>query len=161
MFANNAGLEDRIKTLEDRIASAVFFILSALVMRESWRLQLNTLSDPGPGFFPFFLALTLAGLSILALIFPAPPKKLAAFWDDWQTGKSVCCIFAGLVVYLGFFRILGFYIDTFLLMAFLVKLSGGKGCRQPLLVALLTVGITYILFHKLLYIPFPTGVLGI
>lgn len=153
--------EARIKKIEDRITGAAFLIFSCLVMWESWRLKLNDVYDPGPGFAPFFLALTLAGLSVFSLIFPAPPKQIVAFWNDWKNGKGVCFIFAGLVVYLILFRILGFYIDTFLLMVFLVKLSGGAGYKQPLLVALLTVGITYILFHKLLFIPFPQGILGI
>lgn len=130
-------------------------------MWESWRLKLNDIYDPGPGFAPFFLALAMAGLSILALIFPVAQKKAVAFWNDWQKGQSVIYIFVGLVVYLLLFRILGFYIDTFLLMVFLVKLSGEPGYRMPLLVAVLTVGITFILFHKLLFIPFPTGILGI
>jgi putative tricarboxylic transport membrane protein len=153
--------EARIKKLEDRITGAAFLIFSLLIMGESWRLKLNDIYDPGPGFVPFFLGMALAGLSIFSLIFPAAPKQVVAFWHDWEKGKSVCFIFAGLVVYLILFRILGFYIDTFLLMVFLVKLSGGAGYRQPLLVALLTVGITYILFHKLLFIPFPQGILGI
>ena len=93
-------------------------------MWESWRLKLNDIYDPGPGFAPFFLALSLAVLSVLALIFPAPQKKAAAFWNDWQKGQSVIYIFVGLVVYLCLFKILGFYIDTFLLMVFLVRLSG-------------------------------------
>ena len=153
--------EADIKKLEDRIASTVFLIFSCLVMGESWRLKLNDIYDPGPGFAPFFMALSLAALSILALIFPVSQKKATAFWNDWQKGQSVIYIFAGLVIYLFLFKILGFYIDTFLLMVFLVRLSGEKGYRLPLLVALLTVGITYIIFHKLLFIPFPTGILGI
>jgi len=153
--------EAGIKQLEDRIASTIFLIFSCLVMWESWRLKLNDIYDPGPGFVPFFLALAMAVLSILALIFPAPQKKAAAFWNDWQKGKSVIFIAVGLVVYLSLVRILGFYIDTFLLMLYLVKLAGEEGYKRPLLIASLTVGITYILFHKLLFIPFPTGILGI
>ena len=70
-------------------------------------------------------------------------------------------MFAGLIAYLLLFRILGFYIDTFLLMFFLLKISGEKGYKRPLLVSLLTMGITYLLFYKLLFIPFPQGLLGI
>ena len=153
--------EDTIKHLEDRIVSTVFLILSGLIMIESVRLRLDDIRDPGPGFVPFFLGLTLAALSIIAFIFPDPQKKMAAFWNDWQKGRGIILIFVGLVVYLALVRVLGFYIDTFLLMTFLLKAFGERGMKRPLLVALLTVGVTYLLFHKLLFIPFPKGFLGI
>ena len=130
-------------------------------MIESVRLKLDDIRDPGPGFVPFFLGLTLAILSIIAFIFPDAQKKMAAFWNDWQKGWGIISIFAGLVVYLLLVRILGFYIDTFLLMAFLLKTFGEKGIKRPLLVSLLTVGVTYLFFQKLLFIPFPQGLLGI
>jgi putative tricarboxylic transport membrane protein len=150
-----------IKNLDDRIVSTVFLIFSCLIMIESVNLKLDDIRDPGPGFVPFFLGLTLAILSIIAFIFPDTQKKMAAFWNDWQKGRAILSIFAGLVVYLLLVRFLGFYIDTFLLMTFLLKMSGEKGYKRALLVALLTVGVTYILFHKLLFIPFPQGLLGI
>ena len=151
---------EEIKTLESRVTSAVFLILSGLIMAESVRLKQDSIHDPGPGFVPFFLGLALAILSVLSLLFPVSPKG-AAFWNDWQKGKSIFYIFAGLIVYLLFFRIVGFYLDTFLLMIYLLKLSGEKGYRRPLLISLLTVGVTYILFYKLLFIPFPQGRWGI
>jgi putative tricarboxylic transport membrane protein len=153
--------EDAIKHLDDRIVSTVFLIFSCLIMIESVRLKLDDIRDPGPGFVPFFLGLTLAILSIIAFIFPDTQKKMAAFWNDWQKGRDIIFIFAGLVVYLLLVKILGFYIDTFLLMTFLMKMSGEKGVKRPLLVSLLTVGVTYLLFYKLLFIPFPQGLLGI
>ena len=153
--------EDTIKHLEDRIVSTVFLIFSCLITIESVRLRLDDIRDPGPGFVPFFLGLTLAVLSIIALIFPDNQKKMAAFWNDWQKGRVIIVIFVGLVVYLSLVRVLGFYIDTFLLMTFLLKTFGEKGIKRPLIIALLTVGVTYLLFHKLLFIPFPQGLLGI
>lgn len=130
-------------------------------MIESVRLKLDDVREPGPGFFPFVLGLTLAILSIIAFLFPDAQKKAAAFWNDWQKGRGVIAIFGGLIVYLALVRVLGFYIDTFLLMAFLLKMCGEEGFKRPLLVALITVGVTYLLFHKLLFIPFPAGLLGI
>ncbi|MHB8770329.1 MAG: tripartite tricarboxylate transporter TctB family protein [Syntrophales bacterium] len=153
--------EETIKHLNDRIVSTVFLVLSCLVMIESVRLKLDDVREPGPGFVPFVFGLTLAVLSVIAFIFPDTQKKAAAFWNDWQKGRGIIAIFGGLIVYLLLVRVLGFYIDTFLLMAFLLKMSGEQGIKRPLLVALITVGITYLLFHRLLFIPFPAGFLGI
>jgi len=130
-------------------------------MNESVNLKLGDIHEPGPGFVPFFLGLAMAILSILSFFFPDSRKKGAAFWNDWQRGQSTFYVFAGLIAYLLLFKILGFYIDTFLLMFFLQKVSGGTGYKKPFLVSLLTMGITYLLFYKLLYIPFTRGLLGI
>ena len=153
--------EDAIKNRDDRIVSVVSLVFSCLVMVESVRLKLDDIREPGPGFVPFFLGLALAVLSIIAFIFPDLQKKAAAFWNDWRRGRGIIAIFAGLVVYLSLAKILGFYMGTFLLMTFLLKMSGERGYKRPLIIALLTVGVTYLLFHKLLFIPFPTGFLGI
>jgi putative tricarboxylic transport membrane protein len=143
------------------MVSIVFLIFSCLVMIESVRLKLNTIHNPGPGFMPFFLGLSLAILSILSLFFPDLRKKGPGFWNDWQRGQSTFYMFAGLIAYLLLFKVLGFYVDTFLLMVYLIKISGEKGYKRLLLVSLLTMAVTYLLFYKLLFIPFPQGLLGI
>ena len=153
--------EAKIKKLEDRLASTLFFILSCLVMYGSIRLKLNSVHHPGPGFMPFFLGLFLALLSILSFFFPDRRKKGPAFWNDWQRGRSTFYMLAGLIAYLLLFKVLGFYVGTFLLMVYLIKISGEKGYQRLLLVSLLTMAVTYLLFYKLLFIPFPQGVLGI
>jgi len=143
------------------VVSIIFLILSCLAMMSSVRLRLNNVHNPGPGFMPFFLGFSLAVLSILSLFFPDFRNKGVALWKDWQRGRSTFYIFIGLVAYLLLFKILGFYIDTFLLMFSLQKVSGEKGYKRPLLVSLLTMGITYLLFYKLLFIPFTQGLFGI
>ena len=153
--------EEKIKTIEGRMAGTVLLILSCLVMIGSVRLKLDDVHNPGPGFMPFFLGLLLGILSILSFFFPDSRKKVAAFWNDWQKGQSTFYMFAGVIGYLFLFKILGFYIDTFLFMVYLLKLSGEKGYKRPLLISLLTLGVTYLLFYKLLFIPFPRGLLGI
>jgi hypothetical protein len=153
--------EGAIKNTEDRIASVFFLVCSCLIMIESVRLKLDQIQEPGPGFVPFFLALTLAVLSAITLVFPSAQKKAAAFWNDWQRGQGIVYIFAGLVVYMLVLKTVGFYFGTFALIFFLMKMFGEEGYRRPLIVALLTVGATYLLFYKLLFIPFPQGILGI
>jgi hypothetical protein len=150
-----------VKTLGHRIASILFLVLSCLVMIGSAQLKLNTVHNPGPGFMPFFLGLCLAIFAVLAFLFPGLSKHEALFWKDWRRSASTFYIFAGLTVYLFLLRVLGFYVDTFLLMFFLFTLSGEKGYKRPLLLSLLTLVITYLLFYRVLFIPFPKGVLGI
>ena len=58
-------------------------------MIESVSLKLDDIHEPGPGFVPFFLGLTLAILSIIAFIFPETQKKMADYYNDWQRGPSI------------------------------------------------------------------------
>ena len=150
-----------MRSLGHWMVSIVFLILSCLVMIESVRLKLNTIHNPGPGFMPFCLGLSLAVLSILSFFFLDLRKKGPAFRDDWRRSQNTIYVFAGLIGYLLLFKVLGFYVDTFLLMVYLIKISGERGYKRLFLVSLLTMAVTYLLFYKLLFIPFPQGVLGI
>ncbi len=130
-------------------------------MVESVRLKLNTVHNPGPGFMPFYLGFSLAVLSVLAFFFPESRKETLALWKGWKSGASTFYIFAALMIYVSLLKILGFYLDTFLIIFFLLKVSGEPGYKNPFFISLFTMAITYALFYKLLYIPFTRGIFGI
>lgn len=136
-------------------------MLSILVMIESARLSLDTVYNPGPGFVPFFLGLSLAVLSLLSFFAPNRQGRSEAFWNHWQRGRNIFFIFAGLGIYLLLFKIVGFFIGTFLLMIYLMQLSGEKGYPRTIAISALAMVFIYILFYKLLSIPFPKGMVGV
>lgn len=70
-------------------------------------------------------------------------------------------IFAGLLFYLLLFNTLGFLINTFWLMIYLIRLAGAEGFKKGILISLLTIVVIYIIFYRLLIIPFPRGILGL
>lgn len=150
-----------IKALTERLSSTGFLILAALVMIESLRLKLDNIHNPGPGFMPFFLGLVLAILSLLSIFSPDQRPKASAFWNDWEKGRNIFYIFIGLVFYVLLLKKLGFYLDTSLLMVFLFRFSGEKSYPKILAFSLATVCAIYIIFHRLLFIPFPQGLLKI
>ncbi len=130
-------------------------------MQESLRLKLDDIHNPGPGFMPFFLGLVLAVLSLLSIFFPDRRAKVSAFWNDWQKGQNIFYIFSGLVVYVFLLKKVGFYLDTFLLLVFLFRFCGEKSYRRILVYSLATICGIYVIFYKLLFIPFPPGLLPI
>jgi putative tricarboxylic transport membrane protein len=136
-------------------------MLAVLVMIESVRLSLDSIHSPGPGFVPFFLGLSLAVLSLLSLLVPDQQVKTEAFWNNWERGRNVFFIFAGLGIYLLLLRSAGFFIDTFLLMIYLMKFSGEKGYQRAIVTSALTMVFIYFLFYKLLSIPLPKGMVGV
>jgi len=130
-------------------------------MVESLNLSLGNIHNPGPGFVPFFLGLSLAFLSVLAFFIPDLRMNEEAFWDSWRRGKNILLIFAGLIVYLLLFQTLGFLVNTFWMIIYLMKLAGAEGYRKSILVSILAMVVLYIIFYRLLIIPFPRGILGI
>ena len=147
--------------LQDRVASLVFFVLAILVMIDSFRLSLDTIHSPGPGFVPFFLGLFMAILSFVAFLLPDRKARAEAFWNNWQKGKNIFYIFAGMFVYLVLLGVMGFYLDTLWFLIYLIKLSGGRSIRRSVAISIPALIVIYIVFGRLLFIPFPRGIFGI
>jgi putative tricarboxylic transport membrane protein len=123
------------------------------------RLSLEDIHNPGPGFMPFALGIALLLLSLLVVLVPGKKPK-EAVWD-WIALKRNLFILAGLLIYMLLFKPLGFYLATFLLLVFLMKLSGEKRFKRSLAISFITIVLIYIVFYRLLVIPFPQGILRI
>ncbi|MFA5028315.1 MAG: tripartite tricarboxylate transporter TctB family protein [Candidatus Methylomirabilota bacterium] len=151
-----------MRMTRDRWAGLLFFVASLFIMVESLRLSIDEINNPGPGFMPFVVGLILAFLSILCFVVlgkeetPQPPQ------EDGEDGRRVITLIGGgLVLYVPAVMLIGFYGATFLLVLYLMKLAGERGYRRGLVISLVTIGVVYFLFERVLYIPFPKGMLGI
>jgi len=108
---------------------------------------------------PFVLGFSLLLLSLLVFLVPGKkPKEAGWNRDAW---KRNLLILAGLLIYMLLFKPLGFYLTTFLLLVYLMKLSGEKGVKRSAAISFITVLLIYIVFYRLLVIPFPQGILRI
>jgi putative tricarboxylic transport membrane protein len=123
------------------------------------RLSLDDIHNPGPGFMPFALGIALLLLSFLVFLVPGEKPKEAGL--NREALRRNLLILAGLVIYMLLFKPLGFYLTTFLLLVYLMKLSGEKGLKRSVVISFVTVFLIYIVFYRLLVIPFPQGILGI
>jgi len=143
----------------DRIAGIFLFALSAFVIIYSYvSLPLGTHSNPGPGYFPMLLGIVVA---VLALVVLAQGRRSPAFRDlRWpgfthSAGIAACCIFAIPAI-----EYLGYRITMMLILLFLFgALERLKLWLALVLSGSLTLG-SYGLFHILLNVPLPIGVLG-
>ena len=108
---------------------------------------------------PFALGIALLFLSLLVVLMPGK-KPQEAVWDRNALKRNLL-ILAGLLIYMILFKPLGFYLSTFLLLAYLMKLSGDKRLKRSLAISFITVVLIYIVFYRLLVIPFPSGILKI
>lgn len=143
----------------DRIAGVFLFGLSAYVIMHTYMsLPLGSHSNPGPGYFPMLLGIVVA---ILALVILVQGRRSLAFrdlrWPGFTHGAGIaaCCIFAILAM-----ESLGYRITMLLILLFLFGvLERLKIWLALVLSGGLTLG-TYGLFHILLNVPLPIGVLG-
>lgn len=144
----------------------VAFVLEGLgiwVAIDSYKLGLQTLGNPGAGFFPF-----LSGILLCILILPicinslkdlrkvnrAVGEKLAGYQVNLKKRSAVL---ACLIGYFLFLNILGFLITTSLFMYGLFCVGIRRKWLFILVFSVVVAGLSYIIFDVLLQISFPSG----
>jgi len=146
----------------DLAGSLVFLSLGGLVLAMSLSLGIGSWHNPEAGFMPFWAALLMIVFSLilfgLSLRKPADAAGGAALWRGLSWPKSVIAV-AGLIIYVAIVSFAGYLIATGLLMLCLFR-CGPMKFRSAAIGAVLSVGLTYVLFHFILKIPLPRGIWG-
>lgn len=120
-----------------------------------------TVFGPGPGFWPFLLAVGLGCVALLIVfdtlkhdkeyerekIVLAAPANVGVYKMMLLTGGYVVLIFAA-----------GFYVASFLFMCAAMKLLGAKRLSTMLTVSLIFLAVIYVVFGWLLHITMPVSV---
>jgi putative tricarboxylic transport membrane protein len=138
-------------------------VFSLAVVLESWRLDVGTLHAPGPGFLPFMAAGLLGGLAVIALIQSWGLQKETEKGREGFGGNllRVILLTAVLIVYIYLLNVLGFLIDTFLLLLCLFRVMEPLAWKTVFLASLITLVLVYLLFNTFLGTPLPKGLLGL
>jgi putative tricarboxylic transport membrane protein len=117
---------------------------------------------PGPGFFPFWLSLIGAGLTIAVLIDTwRGPDAAAAILPTPSAALQAAAVLAGLVVAAALLEPLGFRLTMLL---FIPGLLLALGARSPTAISLTTLAGSFGVFHVFFYwlkVPLPIGALGL
>lgn len=144
------------------ISSLILFLLAVFVLIRSLGLGIGSLNNPQGGFMPFCSSLLIIFFCLILFVMTFRKKTITTRWTDlwrhvqWQ--KSVLVV-AALAVYIALLPWGGYLIATVVLMTVLFGLSSLK-IWPALLGGILSVGITYGLFHFLLKTPLPRGIWG-
>ncbi|MBP1730713.1 MAG: tripartite tricarboxylate transporter TctB family protein [Deltaproteobacteria bacterium] len=153
------------KVQKTDFVSAIFWLIFAgLVCTLSYRLQLGTLREPGPGFLFFFCGLAL-GIMSLVMLFSSLRKRgawtpLALLFKGLNVGKMIFVVLS-LFFYVAILEALGFILTTFLLFIFLLKGIERKGWRLSLLTSAVVTVCCYLLFEFWLETQLPQGLLAL
>jgi len=148
----------------DRIFSFIWFALGVFQCVESFSLGLGSIMEPGTGFMPFVLGLVMMILAFALFLesyftIRKNPAAKSSLWSGvyW---KRVVYITVIMLAYALLLPRLGYLLDTFLMMIFLLK--SGEPIKWPtaIVVGALTAGFSYVLFGMWLSVSFPRGILS-
>ena len=143
----------------DRVAGAALALGALVVVWESRKLPLGSLSNPGPAYVPVVLAALLFAFGVALLLVGGGAAPLAAVgWSEWRHAVAIfaACAFAAWAL-----ERLGYRATVILTLAFLLGVVEKKGVVFTLLFALALALGSFLLFDTLLRVVLPRGPLGL
>jgi putative tricarboxylic transport membrane protein len=148
----------------DLITGIVLLVLSGLVIGEAWRMPDSASFGPGAGFLPFWVGVILAVLAVLLLVSvwtrQVTEKDISSPFPGKKAMLAITGVLGGLAAYILLIEVLGFLVDTFLYVAFLLGVVERERWRLTVSVALFTTIGLYVIFQVLLTIGLPKNMFG-
>jgi putative tricarboxylic transport membrane protein len=133
-------------------AGAATVLLGLVALWFSRDLGVGTMTNPGPGLWPSFVAILLLGAGAGILV----SARTATDTEAFTRGAGAVAIGAaslGLYTYL--FEVVGFEIPTVLLLTLWLRFLGRESWRATVTISLLATSATYVLFITGLGVPLP------
>ncbi|MBI4790575.1 MAG: tripartite tricarboxylate transporter TctB family protein [Chloroflexi bacterium] len=147
----------------DQITAIVLLLFSAFVIAESSKMTLMVEFAPGYGFFPFWLGILMAVLSVMLFVDARRrPEALdeSASFPSKPIFLNVLLVLASLGVYAFLMELVGYMVDTLLLAFVLVGLVEKEKWQKALVAAVLMTAGLYVIFQVILGVSLPKNVLG-
>lgn len=142
----------------NQAASLIFLAVSIYVMIEAQNLEYWVQLGPGPGFFPFWLGLFMAALSIVWLgqvsFQPATPME-EGFIPPRIGGFRVVAMLIALVLWIGLVNVLGFRLTMLAFLLFIFSVLDRQNPVLTIAVSLMASFGVYYLFHNWLAVHLP------
>ena len=145
-----------------QVATVALLVLFAFFAYEALQLSLRDAIGPGPGFFPFWLAV-LGGIlgAILLVQLKLGRAALAGELTFEREGtRNVVLMLGGLIVATVLLEPLGFSLSMLLLIVFLLVALRARSRLAIAIMALAGSFGVYYLFYDLLKVPLPGGILA-
>jgi hypothetical protein len=148
----------------NQVSSLLLMVFSGLIFASSLKLGIGKLQAPGPGFMGGLTSVVLFILSAVVFVqamakLPATDMEQASFgWKQLSKPVGLGLAMCGYTLILGY---LGYLVSMTLLLFTMFFLYNRHKWRIHILVAPITAGLSYFIFHNLLAVVLPSGVLGI
>jgi putative tricarboxylic transport membrane protein len=141
----------------------LFWVLFSLVTCiEAYRLNLGTVHEPGPGFFPFGAGFIMLLLSLAALLMSVGKKQKVEATSRQETFRwwNIVIILAAITAYALSLEKIGFLINTFLFMCLLLKVVEPQTWKTAIIGGLITTLLANLIFNVVFRTQIPKGILG-
>ena len=144
-----------------RAAAAALLLFGLAGAFEARRLAVGGPSRPGPGFFPFWLAVTLCLVAVLLLLQRGESIAARGFAPaaGLRRDKVVLTLLGGLG-YALLVEPLGFTATTFVFLLFLLTLIEPQRWVASIAISVVTAAASYVVFKVWLAVQLPVGPWG-
>jgi putative tricarboxylic transport membrane protein len=151
--------------LVERVVLTCLFAVFAAATGIAYGYALKDALGPGPGFFPFWLGLTGATLSLVLLAQSLRGRAVGGgaegLWPDRAGGRRAAALLGGLVLFALLLEPAGFRLTAFVVTAALLV---ALGVRRPVVIAafalVASLGLFHVFYHWL-KVPLPVGPFGL
>ena len=148
-----------------QVEGLVWIAIGVALCIGSIKMGLGALSKPRSGFLPFLTGGLLALLGLILTLyktFEKPKEKGESIeFSIKKFGKNRFYSLIALFIYASLLEPLGFFVDSFLFLFFLFKILDPRKWFVPILISVVTVILSYFLFHVWLRINLPRGIFNI
>ena len=142
----------------DAVAASVLLVFAVVAAVESVRLlPLGVLRNPGPGFYPWWVSLTLCALALVLLAQSLRARRAPSPAGGRGQGLKVIGVLAVLAVYALVLDAVGYPLATFAVVLFMLRVTEPHRWPVALGIAVLAAGGSYVLFAVWLAVPLPAG----
>jgi putative tricarboxylic transport membrane protein len=141
----------------------LFWVLfSVITCVEAYRLNLGTVHEPGPGFFPFGAGFIMLILSLAALLQSRAKKQKVEETSRQETFRwwNILIILTAITAYALSLEKIGFLINTFLFMCLLLKVVEPQTWKTAIIGGLITTLAANLVFNIVFRTQIPKGILG-
>lgn len=139
-------------------SSLLLLLFSCFICIQSYRLNLGTLSSPGPGLFPFGAGLILGFLALIAILQSA--QEGGSERIEGRGNLKIVLVLFTLIAYGLILERVGFLVTTFALLIFLLKVIVSQRWARVLVSAFLSTLACYLIFEVWLKAQLPKGFLS-
>ncbi len=147
----------------DRATAIFWFLFSAIILVQSFKMGVGTLMNPGMGFMACGASGIMTLLSIILLIQSSTKgRKMEEVVHPFKglMYRRVIGFVIALLVYILLLPTLGYLTTTFLLLACLLLMVGKRKWWLLIIFPALSTLVSYYIFVKLFKCPFPSGILA-
>jgi len=144
----------------DLISAIIWMLLAIYISFESiQRLGINSIRNPGAGFFPLLTALIIASFALLLLFKSVfANTHLQVIWDRETNWKNLVLTVFALLSFAILLNITGYLLTTFLFILFLFLIIDPLKWYVATLGAAITTLISYLIFEIWLQSQLPEGI---